>query len=202
MGEYMTNNLIFRLVMLLFFIGITFNRLFYYRKEMMIESLITIKKDMFDRVMSTILGILWFIVLFLYVIDNQFISLFQIKTPLYISMIGLFLGIMGYLLHFFSHKALGKHFSPHLIIKKDQMLITKGPYRFIRHPIYTAYFIFSISFFMISSNLLIGLTWFFGMVLLSFFRIPSEEKMLSDEFGQKYNDYKKNTGMFLPKLIR
>jgi len=194
----MNVDLIYRIFVLILYIGLTTNRILFYRKEAMIENITVIKKDLLDQILSKIFGILWLTVLLVYVINSKLFSLFNINLPSYLRIVGLIPGLIALILHFFSHKALGKNFSPNIIIKKEQLLVTNGPYRYIRHPIYLSFFLFSIAFLLISSNWLVGMAWFLGMTILSFLRIPREEKMLEEEFGKKFIEYKNITGAFLP----
>lgn len=79
-----------------------------------------------------------------------------------------------------------------------QALITDGPYRYVRHPMYLAF----IGIF-IGVELLLG-SWLIllAIPLVSFFiwQSKQEEFILEQEFGQAYRDYQQKTGMLLPKL--
>jgi protein-S-isoprenylcysteine O-methyltransferase Ste14 len=84
---------------------------------------------------------------------------------------------------------------------KEQTLITSGPYRTIRHPIYTAFILILGSTFFISSNWLIGLCWL-GMTTLEVAsRINFEEELMSEYFGDLYREYMKKTGRLFPKVL-
>ncbi len=99
------------------------------------------------------------------------------------------------------HKTLGENWSPILEIRREQELITIGPYKYIRHPMYTCIYIHTLSLLFVSSNWIVG-----GMGILSFaliypFRVADEEKMMIDAFGDRYRYYMKHTGRLLPKLF-
>ncbi|HEY9525701.1 MAG TPA: isoprenylcysteine carboxylmethyltransferase family protein, partial [Anaerolineales bacterium] len=84
---------------------------------------------------------------------------------------------------------------------KEQTLITSGPYRTIRHPIYTAFILILGSTLFISSNWLIGLCWA-GMTILEVIsRIGFEESLMLEFFGEQYREYMKKTGRLFPKVI-
>jgi protein-S-isoprenylcysteine O-methyltransferase Ste14 len=84
---------------------------------------------------------------------------------------------------------------------KEQTLITTGPYRAIRHPIYTAFSLILGSMLFISSNWLIGACWA-GMVILEVLpRIGFEELLMIEFFGEQYREYMKKTGRLLPKVF-
>jgi len=86
-----------------------------------------------------------------------------------------------------------------LPMKKDYTLATGGPYRFVRHPLYTFYVLTTISLFMMT-----GIKWLIISLLCHLSCIPqaySEEIALQKIFGKYYDDYASKTGMFLPKLF-
>jgi protein-S-isoprenylcysteine O-methyltransferase Ste14 len=84
---------------------------------------------------------------------------------------------------------------------KEQVLVTNGPYRVIRHPIYTAFFLILGSTFFISANWLVGISWISMTLLEIFSRINFEENLMLEYFGDRSREYMKRTGRLLPKLI-
>ncbi len=84
--------------------------------------------------------------------------------------------------------------------RKTHELITDGPYSIVRHPLYLFSFIGAIGIGLASENILI----LAAMVVfyLSYYplTILSEERRLTEKFGQVYLDYIKRTPRFLPKL--
>jgi len=80
----------------------------------------------------------------------------------------------------------------------DQKLVTWGPYRYVRHPSYTGYFLMFAGLF---------LTWFNLLAAIPLLGIPGyyrismrEERMLALRFGDSYTRYQKKTGRFFPRL--
>lgn len=80
----------------------------------------------------------------------------------------------------------------------NQPLIARGPYRLIRHPIYTGLVAMFIGIEMALSSWLIilavALGWF------AWWQAKKEEQLLTATFGQSYEAYQQQTGMFLPRL--
>ena len=79
-------------------------------------------------------------------------------------------------------------------------MVTSGPYRWIRHPIYTAYLMNYVAGGLIASNIVLTFVpvIFFGLMIID--RIPREEKVMREEFGQEYLDLESRTGRLLPKI--
>ncbi len=87
------------------------------------------------------------------------------------------------------------------MIKDSHTLVTSGPYRWVRHPIYTSYFALALSLFLLTTNLFIGLALLALSILLAS-RVEGEEALLLERFGDEYRAYMQRTGRFLPRLLR
>lgn len=93
-------------------------------------------------------------------------------------------------------------FSPVIKVENDQELITSGIYSYVRHPIYSLYFMFYAGIFFLTSNYLIGISWLLLYLLFIIRRIKNEEEMLISHFGKRYIEYRERTGKFIPKLFK
>jgi protein-S-isoprenylcysteine O-methyltransferase Ste14 len=94
---------------------------------------------------------------------------------------------------------LGTNWSGVVTLKEGHELIRTGPYRNIRHPIYTGILTGFLGYAIVGGQVrgLIGM----AVVWLSFFiKARREEKFLSQEFGPKFEEHTQHTGMFLPKF--
>jgi len=85
--------------------------------------------------------------------------------------------------------------------KEDDKLITTGPYKYVRNPIYFGCFTFIVTLALESSNLLV-LIPVLVLIALIYAQIGNEEKMLLDRFGDEYRDYMKQTPRLIPKIKR
>ncbi len=123
----------------------------------------------------------------------------QINLPEPVRWIAI--GVMAALvpLFYWLFSSLGKNITPTVAIRKEHSLVTNGPYRWIRHPLYTFGTIFILAIATAAAN------WFIaGVGILTFIplakRTPLEEKRLLETFGQEYQDYMEKTGRYLPKF--
>jgi protein-S-isoprenylcysteine O-methyltransferase Ste14 len=99
------------------------------------------------------------------------------------------------------HRHLDPQCSIALELQEDHKIITSGPYKRIRHPMYLGIFIYTIGLILISSDLLVLL--FFGFsIWVNYRRIPEEEEMMIEEFGDEYREYMKHSGKLLPPIRR
>jgi len=135
-------------------------------------------------------------------ISLGFIFAVYFKVPLshkiLISHAGLFIIIVGMAIRFISIWTLGKYFTVDVTIRDDHKLKKDGFYKIIRHPSYSGSLVSFIGF-GISLNNWISLTTVVILIMISFiYRIRIEEKVLIDQFGKEYLDYKKNTYRLIP----
>lgn len=100
------------------------------------------------------------------------------------------------------HHILGHNFSSTLNIRANHTLITTGPYRWVRHPMYTAFYVLHLATILVTANLFLGLTWLAGLAVVITLRVDREEAMMIRQFGDAYHAYRGQTGRFLPPLRR
>ena len=81
-------------------------------------------------------------------------------------------------------------------------MVTSGPYAWVRHPMYSAYFALFLAVFLISRNWLAGSTGLAIILMLMTFRRVREESYLVERFAERYQSYRQSTGTFVPRLSR
>ncbi|KRG69851.1 methyltransferase family protein [Pseudoxanthomonas dokdonensis] len=116
-----------------------------------------------------------------------------------VEAVGLLLCVAGAVLAIWSRWSLGRNWSVSVQIKQAHALVENGPYRRVRHPIYSALLLmFTGTAIMIGEwRGLIAL----ALALASFwFKLRREEHWLLSLFGERYRDYIGRTGALLPRL--
>lgn len=91
---------------------------------------------------------------------------------------------------------IGRNWSPVPAMKEEHELVTSGPYRYVRHPIYTGILVA-----MIGSALVAGLSWLvvFLFALVTFlFRVRIEEGYMMKLFPIEYPEYRKRVKALIP----
>lgn len=118
--------------------------------------------------------------------------------------IGVVLLIIGGTLRITSRRALmragfGLLNSSRLQIVEGQRLITDGVYGLVRHPLYLGEIARNLGIAMILSSLYGAVVILVGNAFL-LLRIEIEERMLVEEFGREYEDYRESTKKLIPYL--
>jgi len=101
-----------------------------------------------------------------------------------------------------SHYDLGRNWSATVEIKDSQTLVTAGVFRHIRHPMYAAHILWGIAQVLLIHNWLAGLASLVVMILLYLLRIPREEQIMLEQFGDDYRRYMSRTGRIIPRFGR
>ncbi len=99
-----------------------------------------------------------------------------------------------------SHADLGRNWSVTLRIAGQHSLVTSGVYRHIRHPMYTAHLLWAIAQGLLLANWLAGWAFLVLSIPLYLIRIPKEEQMMIEHFGEEYRAYKSRTGRLIPRM--
>ncbi|HMN14115.1 MAG TPA: isoprenylcysteine carboxylmethyltransferase family protein [Bellilinea sp.] len=113
--------------------------------------------------------------------------------------IGAGMVVVGLALLIWSHQTLDTSFSGNLEVREQHKLVTTGPYHWIRHPIYSAILLWSAGLALITASWVVGLI---PVAFTVFFmaRVPNEERMMMEAFGDAYRANMKQTGRFLPRV--
>lgn len=154
--------------------------------------------------LRTIFGIPFYLGVLVWTFAPKFMEWASISFPIWVRWAGLGLGIFAIILNAWSHKTisqkLGADFDPAMRLMKVPALVTEGPYARMRHPIYLAFLLMQIAVLFLTSNWLIGFCGLAIILSVIAIRVPEEEKMLIEQFGEQYQNYMKHSGSLLPKL--
>jgi protein-S-isoprenylcysteine O-methyltransferase Ste14 len=114
--------------------------------------------------------------------------------------LGSVLILVGMIIRFIAIRTLGKFFTVNLAVHGNHSLIKTGLYKHIRHPSYSGSLLSFVGF-GLSLNNWISLIIILVPILVTFInRINIEEKLLFEQFGSAYEDYKKSTKRLIPMI--
>jgi protein-S-isoprenylcysteine O-methyltransferase Ste14 len=100
-----------------------------------------------------------------------------------------------------SHADLGRNWSITLEVRDKHQLVTHGVYRSLRHPMYSSLLLYSLGQALVVPNWIAGPSYGVAMALLIGFRLGPEERMMRDEFGKDYEDYRGRTRRLVPGVF-
>ena len=98
-------------------------------------------------------------------------------------------------------RSLGPNLTDTVVTREAHTLVTRGPYRWVRHPFYDCVAVFVVAISLMMAN------WFIiasGMLMFALLAIRSrtEEQKLLERFGEPYRAYRAATGRFLPRMLK
>jgi protein-S-isoprenylcysteine O-methyltransferase Ste14 len=112
--------------------------------------------------------------------------------------IGIALYIIGLLLRYISIIHLGRFFTRNVAVSDTHELISTGPYKILRHPLYLGLFLLSTSVPLFFSNILLTPLSYILMGSILNHRMILEENILLTNLGQSYHNWKQSRYKFIP----
>ncbi len=146
-----------------------------------------------------IFGLMMWLSMLVYFINPAWMVWSQLPLPLWVRWLGVALMSLCLPLFYWIFSSLGKNVTKTVAIREEHSLVVHGPYRWVRHPLYTGGFFFFIGLSLLSVN------WFILVLILLTFaillmRTPIEEEKLIERFGDEYREYMKETSRYFPKI--
>ncbi len=192
---------IFRFLLPALVIGFALHRGYYVKRHSRPDEE-TVKKreeDLPSKI-AGLLGVIGFASVIAYTVNPTWLRFAELPCPVWLRWAGVGIALTGFALLQWAQVTLANNWSDQPRLMKEQVLVTNGPYQYMRHPIYTAFILILGSTLLISSNWLIGLCWL-GMTMLEVTsRIAFEEDLMMEFFGEQYREYMRKTGRLLPKI--
>lgn len=120
--------------------------------------------------------------------------------PHWLFWLGVAVQIAGLALAILARSYLGRNWSGTVTLKQGHELIRTGPYRYVRHPIYTGLLLAFIGSALARNEWRGALA--VVLVLAAFWRkLSIEERWLAELFGESYAAYRRETAALIPLLI-
>jgi protein-S-isoprenylcysteine O-methyltransferase len=112
---------------------------------------------------------------------------------------GLVVGLAGAVLLSWAATLLGRFLMHEAAVREDHALVVRGPYRLVRHPVYTGYLALLLGSGVASLNVCLLLLWpvsFLGILV----QAASEEQLLAARFGREYERYAARVNRLVPRF--
>jgi len=118
-------------------------------------------------------------------------------TPLVVA--GAVICLAGLYLSMWAQRKLGRNWVGGVGKHKNHKLVQGGPYRYVRHPLYSGMIVSALGLGLMGWNIVfaVSVLFIFGSLAM---RIFAEELLLEKTFGKKWLAYKQSTGALFPKI--
>jgi len=146
------------------------------------------------------LSSLGLIVLPLFYVFSPWLDFADYHLPTWAGWFGVAIFAFALWLLWRSHMDLGRNFTPTIQLKENHTLVINGVFRYIRHPIYAAHGLWGIAQVLLLQNWIAGLSMMVFFLPFYLVRVPNEEKMMLEHFGEEYRVYMDKTGRLIPKF--
>jgi protein-S-isoprenylcysteine O-methyltransferase Ste14 len=150
---------------------------------------------------ANLLALPAFVAVVIYVAAPQLIAWAALPFPAWLRWLGLPLAALGFAVLHWAHQSLDRNWSDAPRLLRGQGLVTTGPYRWVRHPIYLAFLLILGATLPLSANALVGALWIGVTVLETASRVRFEEALLAETFGEAYRAWARQTGRLLPRRV-
>jgi protein-S-isoprenylcysteine O-methyltransferase Ste14 len=144
-------------------------------------------------------GLAMWLSVILWLINPRWMSWSQVDLPLACRWTGVAIGATCLPLTYWLFSSIGTNITQTVETRREHELITDGPYRYVRHPLYTVGVAMFFSFALMAANWFIGVATALVLIMLVI-RLPKEEQKLIERFGDEYRQYMSRTGRLLPRL--
>lgn len=201
----MTSEPIFRILFWILILGVLIMRIFFTLRvrlagERVMPDRAAVKREGTAAFLVRVIG--GFLVcglLIAYAAQPAWLAALSIPIPDVFRWMGFLLGLFGLGIWIWAQIALGREWSPQLQLREKHRLITTGPYARMRHPLYSGMIVWAGGLALLTANwLFVGIAVL--MCVAFVLRMPKEEQMMIDKFGDEYREYMKRTGSIFPKI--
>lgn len=124
------------------------------------------------------------------------------KYQLLNSILAILIQLSSLALFWYSYRAVRtSKFSFAFTGEQPELLVTHGPYKYIRHPFYSAYILSYLSLFIFVTDLIMGVLVVVFFLLYARAARQEESKFAQSRLAEPYANYKRTTGMLMPRLL-
>jgi protein-S-isoprenylcysteine O-methyltransferase Ste14 len=152
-----------------------------------------------SRLSYTVINVVAFYLMFSGDVPRQYLRTRLFSPNAVTEAVGIAITFAGIVFAVWARAYLGGNWSSTVTLKVGHQLVRSGPYRWVRHPIYTGMILAMLGTAIVRAQVRGAI----AVVLVYIgFKIKSkiEERVMTETFGTQYDDYRTSTGAILPKL--
>ncbi|HMQ29927.1 MAG TPA: isoprenylcysteine carboxylmethyltransferase family protein [Chloroflexaceae bacterium] len=190
---------LFHLAFVVLFLGFFGIRGYYFRRAKRVRGAVSYIEGWGHRALRLLVGVPFMLALGGYMLWPGLLAWAAFPLPAWARGLGLALGLASVALMVWVQRALGANFDVTLHLRAEHSLVTDGPYRWVRHPMYSVLFLFELAVLLLTANWFVGGVPLATLTLIIATRVWREEALMLSTFGATYQSYKERTGRFLPR---
>jgi protein-S-isoprenylcysteine O-methyltransferase Ste14 len=133
---------------------------------------------------------------------TPWIDFAHLPLPEWLRWLGAGLTCFGIGLFAWAHQALGRNWTAIPALSRTHDLVFRGPYRRVRHPMYSAFFLIGAGYLLASANWMIGVAYLGTLSAMYLARVSVEEEMMLARSGDRYRQYMQKTDRLWPRISR
>ena len=174
----------------------------YYRRRARLESEVIPRRREGGPVLAAraLAGLLALFSILAHILKPEWMTWATFQAPAWVPWAGLVLGMLVIPGVYWVFSSLGRNVSETVLTKQQHQLVVSGPYRWVRHPLYTTGLLMLTSVGMLLTSWLVLALAILALVLVRVLVVPVEERMLLSKFGDEYAEYMRRTARFFPGL--
>jgi protein-S-isoprenylcysteine O-methyltransferase Ste14 len=200
-SKTMEEDLIFRLIFIVIFTLVASLSAYYRRLARKSGDVIKRRQEgTLALILRAAMALPLLIAILLYAFLPGWMGWSTIYLPVWVRCLGAGLGIVCLPLLWWVLTNIGSNISETVLTKREHKLVTDGPYRWVRHPLYGVALIEILALSLMAGNWFIALLWLIGVLVFRLVVIPIEEARLIAAFDGEYERYRARTGALTPRF--
>ena len=190
----------FRFIAFVIFVAVVLIGGYYrYQAEKAGEKISWNEEGAIVMVLLRVFGLMGWLSVIIYLLNPAWMQWAEVQLPDWMRWLGVTSGALSVPLMFWLFRSIGKNITQTVKTRENHKLVTTGPYRWVRHPLYSVGTTLFLSFALMASNWFMAVVTLMSWVMLMI-RLPNEEQHLIEKFGENYKAYMKRTGRLIPKI--
>lgn len=141
-----------------------------------------------------------FLAVLAYVVSPSWMAWSAVAVPGWSRWLGVALGLLAVPGALWVFASLGRNVSETVLTKAHHTLVTTGPYRWIRHPLYATGGVLVLAVGLMAASWFILLFALIALATIRLVVVPLEERELEAKFGDAYRRYRERTGALVPRV--
>lgn len=133
-----------------------------------------------------------------FMVQPRWVDFARVAAPAWLRWLGVPAGVAGVALFAWMFRHLGLNVTSTSVPRAAATLVTSGPYRWVRHPMYSAALTLVLATTLLMANVVV-LASGLAMFMLLAVRSRIEERRLVGKFGDAYRAYQARAGRFFPR---